>query len=234
MKVMIVPHPEPDRKLHLGIQQIIRAWVKWMPRSGVEFVDREDQADIVHHAIGDERAERVDVLSFHGLHPTAEGGEGGAAFAINKRVIGALRKAKKVVAVSDWIADIIRRDMRFNPIVLPCGIDPADWVRLKKGSYSTTTYALWAKNRVGGVCDPKPLNELAKRCPEMAFVTTFGDEAPNVTVTGLLPFAQVQPVINDAAVYLALTKETGAFKPWRLWPAAYPSWGPTGGARRRS
>ncbi len=231
MKVMFVPHPEPDRSLHLGIQQIMRAWVKWMPRCGVEFVDREDHADIVHHAIGGSRQERVDVLSFHGLHPTAEIKEGDGVWGINRQVIGALRRAKKVVAVSEWIADIIRRDMRFNPIVIPCGIDPADWSGLQKGAYSNTAYALWAKNRVGGVCDPTPVNELAKRCPNMAFVTTFGAMAPNVAVTGLLPFVQIKPVINDAAVYLALTKETWGIQTLEAMACGVPvlgfNWGGT-------
>lgn len=231
MKVMMLPHPEPDRSLHLGVQQCVRGWLKYLPRCGVQLIDREDMADVVHHTIGGNAKERVDVLSFHGLHPTAELEEGSQAFGINRHVIQALRKAKKVVAVSEWIADIIRRDMRFDPIVIPNGIDPADWLRLKKGSYSTATYALWGKNRVAGVCHPTPLNELAKRCPEIAFVSTFGDKAPNVTVTGLLPWVQMKPVINDAAVYLALAKETWGIQTLEAMACGVPvlgaNWGGT-------
>lgn len=208
MMVLLTPHPQPEKALYLGVNQYVRALLKWLPRHGVEFVDMEDQADIVHATIGNDKPGRIDVLTVHGLHPTAEIDEGNAVWEINRRVISSLRRAKKVIVVSEWVADILRRDMRFEPTVIPMGIDPGDWVDLKKGSYSTAVYVLWAKNRVGGVCDPKPLNELAERCPDITFVTTFGDKAPNVTVTGLLPWAQMKPVINDASIYLALSKET--------------------------
>lgn len=207
MKVMLVPTPNLG-SLHLGIQQCARAWLKWLPRLGVELVDTEDQTDIVHMTIGTESRDRVDVLHLHGLHPTGEIDEGDWAFKVNAKVIENMRKAKTTICVSQWVADILKRDMHFAPIVIPNGVDMADWNGLKKGTYSDAVYALWGKNRVGGVCDPKPMNELARRAPEVAFVSTFGEPADNVRITGLLPFAQMKSVINDTAVYLALAKET--------------------------
>lgn len=215
----------------MGVQQYVRALLKWLPRYDVEFVDNEQEADVIHATIGSDLRNRIDILTFHGLHPSAEGDDSGQAFGINARVIGTLRRAKKVIAVSEWIADILRRDMRFDPVVIPMGIDPADWDRLKRGTYSTATYALWGKNRTGGVCDPRPLNELAKRVPDVAFVSTFGDEAPNVTVTGLLPWAQMKAVIKDASVYLALTKETWGIQTLEAMACGVPilgaNWGGT-------
>jgi glycosyltransferase involved in cell wall biosynthesis len=208
MRVMLVPQLRSDANLHLGINQCIRGWQKWLPRHGVELVDTAAKADVVHHAIGSESQDRVDVLSFHGLHPTAQIDEGDGAWHINARVIAALRRARKVVAVSEWIADLIRRDMRFEPTVIPNGVDPADWADVKPGGYSTAKYVLWAKNRIGGVCDPEPLNTLAAMAPNVAFVTTFGEETDNVTVTDLVPWTQMRKMIMDASVYLATTKET--------------------------
>jgi glycosyltransferase involved in cell wall biosynthesis len=68
---------------------------------------------------------------------------------------------------------------------------------------------LWAKNRVDDVCDPSPFNYLAARFPNRQFVSTFGKDLPNTTITGRIPLEQLRPLIQQAGVYLASVEETG-------------------------
>lgn len=71
-------------------------------------------------------------------------------------------------------------------------------------------YVLWNKNRFGDVCDPIAVTELARRFPNVRFITTFAtsDRPKNVEVTGVLPHDDMAKLVKKAMVYLSTTKET--------------------------
>src|SRR5690606_18416578 len=64
-------------------------------------------------------------------------------------------------------------------------------------------------NRKDVTCDPQDVSFLANEFPSLGFVSTFGQDLPNVQLTGKLPFDQMQQLVKSCGVYLATTKETG-------------------------
>lgn len=205
MKVYMLPTPTQAAKdTTNSINQIVLHLANHLSACGVEIVEDELSADLVAGHAGQTGGIRaVDVAHCHGLYPTAEFTEPKWFRAANQAVIANLRQAYAVTAPSEWVADILRRDMHLTPYVIGWAIEPAQWeIGQSQG------YALWNKTRTDGVCDPAPLNWLAQQFPDTPFVTTFGDNLPNVTVTGRVPFDQMRDTVHGAEVYLATTKET--------------------------
>lgn len=201
MLVYMQPH-EAD---YLGIGRVVSAYAKYLPTFGVEFTRREAAADlIVMHAA--EHAQReTDVTHIHGLYPTATIDAGKPeCFVVNNDVLQNVKHSVLVTVPSQWVADIFRRDMNFEPWVLPHGIDIDDWpMPAQPGNY-----VLWSKGHDSGVVSAKVVNELANLMPTTKFISTKGDKQANVEVTGVLPYEQMRKTLQGAGIYLATTKET--------------------------
>lgn len=213
LKVFMMPTPsEAAQDDSNSINAITLALQKHLPAYGVEITENRDEADLVAAHAGQTDGQTVcDVAHVHGLMPTYDFPESDVDFAINAHVIRNIRQAKAVTVPSQWVADILRRDMHLAPDVIGWAIDPDAWVGSApkpKGVPHAGRYVLWNKTRVGGVCDPTPLNELVRRLPDQSFVTTFGDSASNVEIIGRQPFNLMKPIVQNAGVYLATTRET--------------------------
>lgn len=205
LKVFMLPTPEEaSNDTTNAINQIVLRLKDHLPKYGVEIVNnRADAALIAGHA-GQTDGTRVDVAHTHGLYPTADATlTDGWHWAANKHVIDNLIGAKLITVPSQWVADILRRDMHVDPLVIGWAIDPAEW---EPGT--NEGYVLWNKTRPDGVCNPKPMIELAARAPEQLFLTTFGEGTPNIKAVGRVPFQTMRDMVRRAAVYLATTKET--------------------------
>lgn len=197
------PRPAQIKDANNGILQAVKKLGEHLPAHGFEYVDNPRAAHVyVRHAGGDNNLP-VHVEHCHGLIPTAMHNMSDVADAINARVIDNLIKAKAVTVPSEWVADIIRRDLRFEPYVVPWGIDIDEWA-----PGECKNYVLWAKGRPDLVCSPVPMNELALRAPEVQFLSTFGDSENNVQIIGQQSFVNMKQMIAGAMVYLATTRET--------------------------
>lgn len=186
-----------------GIRRVCEAQIKYLPQFGVNVVDSEAQADLVAiHAGSDVKTLKPTVAHCHGLYWN-DYQWSRWAYRLNSEVINVMNKADAVTAPSEWVANALRRGMLINPTVIGHGLDLNEW-------FPTTAqgFVLWNKTRIDTVCTPEPLNRLVTAMPETKFVTTFGDTAPNVTVTGRLPFAEAQLLLEQASVYLCTTRET--------------------------
>jgi glycosyltransferase involved in cell wall biosynthesis len=189
-----------------GIAQVVYHLARLLPERGFEYVQDPKAAGLfVRHAGANSYGlSHVDVEHCHGLLPTGMPGPHQRwEWQVNAEVIANLVKARAITVPSQWVGDIIRRDMRVEPFVVPWGIDPSEWQQGRNDHY-----VLWAKGRSHGVNDPSPVQELAKRCLDYSFVVTFGTPGSNVRITGLLPFEKMKTVIAGAEVYLATTRET--------------------------
>lgn len=189
-----------------SINQIVLRLEKHLPAFGYTLTENQRESDLIAgHAGQTKRDIQVDVAHTHGLYPTAyshliEPWHPQA----NQSVVNNIMAARAVTCPSEWVADLLRRDLHIQPAVIPWAIDFDEW---EPGQ--NQGYVLWNKTRVDGVCDPSPIRELAKRVPQGLFVSTFSDNAPpNLRVIGRQTFANMKPLIRNAAVGLCTTKET--------------------------
>jgi len=191
-----------------GIGRVVAAQYKYLPHFGVEFVAREEDAEIVAVHAATAQARQVDVLFCHGLYfeDVPHDAYAGWHYKANANISKAARQARAVVVPSSWVALPFRRDMRINPWVIPHGIELADW----KPQHTSQGYALWNKGRADDVCDPTPALALAKR--GLRVVSTFAPKKAviptNLELTGPLPAKEMKRMIQEADVYLATTLET--------------------------
>lgn len=194
-----------------GIRRVVEAQRQYLSGFGFEMVRDPLEADVVAtHA-----STEVDipatiplVCHTHGLYWHGYDWERWA-LQMNREVIRAMRRADVITAPSEFVARAFRR-MHIDPIVLHHGVDTNEWTPPANGGASA--YVLWNKTRIDPICDPRPLNELAKRAQSQAFVTTIAWpwETPpdNVTVAGVLNYEGSKALTRNAGVYLCTTRET--------------------------
>lgn len=205
LKVWMTPTPnEAGRDTTNAIHQIVCRLDAHLPDYDIELVEFPDNADLRAGHAGQGSDTQVDVAHYHGLYNTAEGHTANHFFAINSHVIRNLKSAKIVTAPSEWIADVLRRDMHLSPEIIGWGVDVDEWQPVKDPGL----YCLWNKARVDAISDPTPMLELAKRVPNMPFLTTFGEGGQNVKTIGRQPYEVMKNYVRNASVYLATVTET--------------------------
>lgn len=214
-KVLMVPHLSKLGSWESGIARVIEKYFKYLPNFGIEMVEPDSFSfDIIAAHAGSAGDGPVDVCHCHGLYWTAEFPKVDQwQFKANRDVVRSIRNALTVTVPSSWVAETLRRDMHLDPLVVPHGIDPAEW----RHSYGTQAdgYVLWNKNRNSDVCDPTPVVQLAARFPQVPFVTTFlpkgfnpENTPPNLKVIGLQKHGAMAEIIKKAWIYLSTPEET--------------------------
>lgn len=206
-KLLMLPTPaQAEKDTTNSIHQIVLRLRDHLPAHGYELVDNEKQADFVAGHAGQTYSNtQVDIAHIHGLYPTAYPNLIQQwHLAANQGVVNNLIRAKQITAPSQWVADILRRDMHIQPAVVPWAIEFDDW---QPGE--NQGYVLWNKTRADGVCDPQPAVDLANKAGSVLFMSTFAHQPPvNMKVIGLQPYQAMRKLIQSAGVYLATTKET--------------------------
>lgn len=202
MKVYISPSFDKPDAGDGGIRRVVEAQRRYLPEYGIEFVNTPEEADIANcHATA-----LVDhpnlVLSLHGLY-WDEYDWPKWYHKVNDILVKGAKQAKAVTAPSNWVAHSIRRGTLVDPVVCYHGIDSAAWT-----PGTPDGYVLWNKNRTDSVCDPSAVNRLSELSPNTRFISTFGDAKPNLKTTGKLAFKDMRPLIRNAEVYLATSRET--------------------------
>ena len=204
LKVYMVPTlSAANLDLTTSINTIVVKLNKYFHEFDIELTEDLQQADIVAAHAGMHNSGLNDVTHCHGLYWTFNTANTlDWHYGANRNVIRSLRNARIITVPSQWVADVIRRDMRAEPRVIPWGVDMAEW-----SGATPKGYVLWNKTRIDGVCTPEPLELLAKRVPHQQFVSTFGS-GDNIRATGRVPFDTMRDMVLGASVYLATTLET--------------------------
>lgn len=192
-----------DTGLDNGIGQVIYHYHQYLPKVGIEVVTKSDSTYSVSAShLG--RIVNADIMFSHGFWFNQISDLQAQQ---NAQLVESIRYAKAVVVPSNYVAETFRRDFRLNPFIINHGVEMSDWKGAKNKGY-----VLWNKNRPGDVCSPIAVYELAKRNPDVQFITTFypKDKEPltNVQVTGKLSFNAMKELIKGASIYLATAKET--------------------------
>jgi glycosyltransferase involved in cell wall biosynthesis len=205
IKVFMLPTPAEARgDTTNSINAIVLHLQRRLPAYGVELVETRAEADLVVGHAGQTDGSQIDIAHVHGLYPTAYGNITTQwHWAANRHVVDNMLGARAITVPSQWVADLLRRDMHADPHVIGWAIDPHEW---EPGN--NQGYVLWNKTRTDGVCSPEPLIKLAAMTPDQRFLTTFGTGTPNIQTTDRVPFETMRAMVQGAAVYLATTKET--------------------------
>jgi glycosyltransferase involved in cell wall biosynthesis len=198
-----------------GIRGSIEHHNRLLPEFGWREVHTEQEADIVVGYLST-KSKRLDVFHLRGLYPTGEIEMNQGFWFSNAKIINNLRRARHVICCSEWVADILRRDMHMSPEVVPGhGIDLDLWDKTEPYQRPDhAAYALWNKSRRHGVCDPAPVVTLAQAFPNHQFMTTFlppeydSERVENITVTGVMDYQGMWPIVKGSSIYIATTKET--------------------------
>jgi glycosyltransferase involved in cell wall biosynthesis len=202
MKVLMTPNETRD---DTAVSQVVRAYLKLLPKFGVEFVGKGDSYDVhaVHAGI---TGSDCTVAILHGMYWTADYHANGYEYRVNQNIVEAVRSARIVTVPSAWCAEVFQRDMRISPRVVPHGINADEWSH----KFSNDGYVLWNKNRNSDVCDATMVGHVAHRLPKVSFISTFhpGIQLSNVEIIGTMAHEKMKPVVQKAGVYLSTVKET--------------------------
>lgn len=187
-----------------GIQRVIEAMHKHLPKHGIQIVDSEALADVVNvHAMAFVETKKPVVYSSHGFYWADHSWPEDYLIA-NQQMVEYMSRAQAVTAVSQWVAHAISRGMLIKPHVIYHGIDADEWQPAEQDQ----GYVLWNKARRDVVSNPDDMNTLAELLPEVGFVSTFGRPAANVQITGPVSHSQMRDMVAKAGVYLATARET--------------------------
>lgn len=208
IKVKMIPHASHFRSEESGIKTCVLKYFEHIPKYGIEFVNPDASTyDIVASHAGMTGRE-CDVAHCHGLYWTSDYDADSWEWKANSSVIESLRFAKEITVPSSWIAEVIQRDMHKTPHVVSHGVDISEW----ENHESNNGYILgYAKNRVGDVCNPEPMGNLAKRFPNLRFMGTFApkEPTPNIRATGVTAHAEMKKMVQRSSVFVNATKESG-------------------------
>ena len=206
LRVQMLPSPITLGDQVGGIQTVVRAYGKLLPERGIELVHPEAEEDIVvrHAGMG---GGACDVSMLHGIYFTADYRAEINEYRANRHVVDSIRHASMVTVPSEWVAETLRRDFRIDPVILPHGIFPEEWVHDYEHKPRTV---LWAKNRFYDVCDPTPLNAIAVRLPEFTFYATVtaNNSPKNVVQIGIQSPDKIKEWIQRVSIVISTTKET--------------------------
>lgn len=190
-----------------GIKRVCEKMEQLLPDYGIEFVDDINKADLIslHGTETVQNPKVPTVLNCHGLYWA---GYPWASWAIkaNLLLVNSMKRAKVVTVPSEFVANSVRRGMLLEPEICPHGVDTTEW----QPQQSRQNYVLWAKNRIDPICDPSDMNRLAAKATGIRFVSTFGKPTDNVRIIGAMPLDDIKPYIQNAALFLGTTRETGA------------------------
>lgn len=209
MRVFIWPEFAGEDKGDGGVRRVVEAQRQYLPDMSIHPVRLPGDADILAcHITAPEKfltgtlCGKPLVAHCHGLYWEEWQWESWA-YKANSDVLKLICSADVTTAPAEWVADVIRRHTSRDVRVVHHGVNVDEWSPGENGGY-----VLWNKTRVDPICEVDSLNSLVKAMPKQQFVSTFGDDARNIELTGRLPFTDAKRVIQSAGAYLCTTRET--------------------------
>lgn len=207
MKVCINPTYNSTDLTEGGIRRVVDAMVKYLPEFGITTTAYPDGADLIvnHGTYNDRRYGVPTVAACHGLYWSGYNWPVWGAEA-NRAVIDNMIVADAITVPSRWVAQAVTRGL-WRPVhTIYHGIEPDEWVP----AVEHKGYALWNKARTDPVSDHRDLDQLSEIMPEVAFVSTFGEQRVNTRIIGPQSYDQMRKLVMHAGVYIQTARETGA------------------------
>lgn len=205
LRVFINPTHNPLNMSVGGIDRVVEAQVTMLPDHDISVVTSADEADLIaNHATLDETRPGVPMVSHnHGLYWADYEFPSWTDHA-NRMIIDIMRRANAITAPSHWVAGAISRGILKVPEVIYHGVDIDEW----QPDPNPSEYVIWNKGREDAVSNPKDMQELARRLPDIGFLSTFGIPATNVRITGPVSKDMMPKLVSKAKLYLNTPRET--------------------------
>lgn len=233
LKVFIDPKFESNQTG--GVARVVEAQRRFLPAFDIEIVENiaDAQVYIGHAGSWTTRTDIPRIACCHGMYwsdPMYSWQKW--AKVRNAEIARCLVEADMVVTPSEWVADIIRRDLWAPVNVVPNGIDP-ELINAPVLA-SASSYVYWNKARIDAVCEIGSLTDLSNRHPEREFVITVPSTRPrpNVKAVGVVPYDRSIELMRHAAVYLATTREVFGVSVLEALAAGVPVLGYAWGGQR--
>lgn len=220
IRLCLYPRAEGEDDGQGGVRRVIEAQQIHLPDYGIDLVDDPAQADVLasHIYFPPEWVKRFPdkpmVLHCHGLY-WAEYQWRDWEHKANRDVMEGIRIADAVTVPSRWVHDVVAKHTCREARIIPHGVDLEEFSprtaapRREDGTLDEPVpFVLWDKTRPDPVCDPAPMNAVARLLPDVQFVSTFGEQAPNVQLAGRLAYKVARQLTRNASVYLATSRET--------------------------
>lgn len=214
-----------------GVFRVAKAMQDGLGAHGIEVVEQPEDADVLaaHISIPPAWVSRFGdkpmVLHCHGLY-WAEYEWPRGMLVNNAEILESMRHVDAITVPSYWVRDIITRHTLRRPYVVPHGVTMEDFP-----PGDAKGYVWWDKNRTDPICDPSVVNAVARLVPDTQFVTTYGEQAPNVTVIGKQPYEKASELTRHASIYLATSRETFGVATLQAMAAGVPVAGYAWGAQ---
>jgi glycosyltransferase involved in cell wall biosynthesis len=209
MRLFMLPSPRTPDMMPGGVGRVAFDYIKGLTALGFEFVRDEQSADaIALHALA-RSVHQVNVFHCHGLYPTATPGFNQESYyRANNAVVQNALHAQVVTCVSEWSADILRRDLALSPQVVRNGI----WMDEYRPAGKSTGPVLWPKAIVSPTCDPDALIGLSYGNSDLPFISLakFANPSPNVKVLSYMLHDEFLRLLGGCSVLLGTTRENGS------------------------
>lgn len=210
MKVQMIPSVNDfgAGSQESGIRRVVEAYTKYLPKYGIEVVDQNEKNYDIRATHAGMLGGDCDVAHLHGLYWTGDFKDSPRyQHSVNKDIVNAIRSSRIITVPTSWVAETFQRDMHFNPVVIPHGIEAELWEHKK----DISNYVLWNKNRTGlDVCNVNLIKGLVDKSKGVEFYTTFAPDFDSnlIKVIGHQEHSIMKEYVQRASVYLSLTKET--------------------------
>lgn len=203
MKLYVAP--KFDENALGGVAAVIADHKIGLKKYGVTFTFDEEKADLViAHALTQTKR-TPDVFHCHGFYPTAKPGWGTQFTEANKVLFESLMSARKIISVSNFAAETMRRDFHIQPSVIRNGIY---FTGLKPGGY-INGYTLWPKLDVSPTCNPEPVIWLAKNRKDLRLASLV-QLSNGIKFFGRLPHNNFVQLLQECSIYLGTTLENNS------------------------
>jgi hypothetical protein len=167
----------------------------------VKYVNNEEAADLVIvHALAVNN-KRTDVYHNHGFYPTAFEKWDAGFDSCNATLINYVMTARQIIACGSISAELMRRDLHIDPVVIHNGVD---FREIKTGG-KRDGYILWPKLSCNPTCDPAPLKWMADHTPHP--LASMAKVADNVAYLGNLPRKKFLELLRTCSIYFGSTRE---------------------------
>lgn len=200
MKLNILPDPLKCVNVPGGVNSVVVDHAVGFLAAGYEIGAKNSSINIVHALA---HHEEIDVFHSHGFYPIGPGYFDQSYSKANDALLQNALKAKVIVCISEFSANILRHKLHIDPIVTRNGI----WVKDYKRGGSPSGPILFPKAALDANAKPDDALWL-KKSSKHAMLSIA--KIPGIKSTGKMNRQKFLDTLRECSIYLGTTKENNS------------------------